>query len=59
MREDVLGLSAMGGDPVSEEYLKAELYRRAEALKDIPDTPLFFGRLDYSSAVVDRLARMN
>jgi DNA helicase IV len=53
MREDVLGLSAMGGDPVSEEYLKAELYRRAEALKDIPDTPLFFGRLDYSSAVVD------
>src|SRR5580698_2185000 len=53
MREDVLGLSAMGGDPVSEEYLKAELYRRAEALKDIPDTPLFFGRLDYSSAAVD------
>jgi DNA helicase IV len=50
MREDVLGLSAMGGDPVSEEYLKAELYHRAEALKDIPDTPLFFGRLDYAGA---------
>src|SRR6185437_11929758 len=33
---------------VSEEYLKAELYHRAEALKDIPDTPLFFGRLDYA-----------
>jgi DNA helicase IV len=47
MREDVLGLSAMGGDPVSEEYLKAGLYHRAEALKDIPDAPLFFGRLDY------------
>ena len=47
MREDVLSLHAMGGDPVSEEYLKAELYHRAEALKDIPDTPLFFGRLDY------------
>jgi DNA helicase IV len=50
MREDVLSLSAMGGDPVSEEYLKADLYHRAEALKDIPDTPLFFGRLDYAPA---------
>jgi DNA helicase IV len=48
MREDVLSLQAMGGDRVSEEYLKAELYHRAEALKDIPDTPLFFGRLDYA-----------
>jgi hypothetical protein len=48
MREDVLSLHAMGGDQVSEEYLKAELYHRAEALKDIPDTPLFFGRLDYA-----------
>ena len=49
MREDVLSLKALGGDPVSEEYLKAELYHRAEALKDLPDTPLFFGRLDYGA----------
>jgi hypothetical protein len=49
MREDVLSLRALGGDPVSEEYLKADLYRRAEALRDIPGTPLFFGRVDYSS----------
>jgi hypothetical protein len=28
MRENVLGLRALGGDPVSEEYLKADLYRR-------------------------------
>jgi DNA helicase IV len=48
MREDVLSLRALGGDPVSEEYLKADLYRRAEALHDLPDTPLFFGRLDYA-----------
>ncbi|HWG60077.1 MAG TPA: ATP-binding domain-containing protein [Streptosporangiaceae bacterium] len=48
MREDVLSLRALGGDPVSEEYLKAGLYRRAEALRDLPDTPLFFGRLDYA-----------
>jgi DNA helicase IV len=48
MREDVLSLKAMAGDPVSEEYLKADLYHRAEALKDIPDAPLFFGRLDYA-----------
>src|SRR5215469_6541396 len=47
MREDVLSLRALGGDPVSEEYLKADLYRRAEALRDLPGTPLFFGRLDY------------
>ncbi|HTA09835.1 MAG TPA: AAA family ATPase [Streptosporangiaceae bacterium] len=47
MRSNVLSLRAMGGDPVSEEYLKADLYRRAEALRDLPDTPLFFGRLDY------------
>ncbi len=50
MREDVLSLKAMGGDPISEEYLKADLYHRAEALKDIPDAPLFFGRLDYASS---------
>jgi DNA helicase IV len=48
MREDVLSLRALGGDRVSEEYLKADLYRRAEALSDLPDTPLFFGRLDYT-----------
>src|ERR1700742_3022576 len=49
MRDDVLSLRALGGDPVSEEFLKAELYHRAEALKDLPDTPLFFGRLDYGA----------
>ncbi|HTX81767.1 MAG TPA: ATP-binding domain-containing protein [Streptosporangiaceae bacterium] len=52
MRTDVLSLRAMGGDPVSEEYLKADLYRRAEALRDLPDTPLFFGRLDYRPGAV-------
>src|SRR6201993_3901968 len=50
MRDDVLSLNALGGDPVSEEYLKAELYHRAEALADLPDTPLFFGRLDYGAS---------
>ncbi len=48
MRENVLSLRALGSDPVSEEYLKADLHRRAEALVDLPDTPLFFGRLDYA-----------
>lgn len=33
---------------MSEEYLKAGLHRRAEALRDLPDAPLFFGRLDYA-----------
>ncbi len=49
MRENVLSLRAMGGDRVSEEYLKADLYHRAQALIDLPDTPLFFGRLDYAA----------
>ncbi len=49
MREDVLSLRALGGDRVSEEYLKADLYRRAQALSDLPGTPLFFGRLDYAA----------
>src|SRR2546421_1693985 len=52
MREDVLGLRAMAGDPVSEEYLKADLYRRAQALRDIPGVALFFGRLDYAGTAV-------
>ncbi|HEY0718050.1 MAG TPA: ATP-binding domain-containing protein [Streptosporangiaceae bacterium] len=49
MRDDVLSLQALGGDPVSEQYLQAQLYHRAEALHDLPDTPLFFGRLDYGA----------
>ena len=53
MRADVLALPALGGDRVSEEYLKRDLYRRAEALTDLPDTPLFFGRLDYAAAQPD------
>jgi DNA helicase IV len=47
MRADVMSLPALGGNRVSVEYLKAELYHRGEALRDLPDTPLFFGRLDY------------
>src|SRR5215469_13034872 len=49
MRENVLSLPALGADRVSIEYLKADLYHRAEALRDIPDAPLFFGRLDYAA----------
>ena len=52
MRENVLALSAnpMAGDRVSLQFLKADLWRRAEALKDVPDAPLFFGRLDYETS---------
>jgi DNA helicase IV len=48
MRENVLAINPMAGDRVSLEYLKADLYRRAESLRDLPDAPLFFGRLDYN-----------
>jgi DNA helicase IV len=53
MRENVLAINPMAGDRVSLEYLKADLYRRAEALRDLPDAPLFFGRLDYALAGLD------
>jgi DNA helicase IV len=53
MRENVLILAEnpMAADRVSLEYLKADLYRRAEALKDLPDAPLFFGRLEFHEPV--------
>jgi DNA helicase IV len=47
MRVRTESLEATGGDGVSTEYLKATLYHRARALADDPETPLFFGRLDY------------
>lgn len=40
---------AVGGDAVSTAYLKQMLYRRMESLENDPDTPLFFGRLDYAT----------
>jgi DNA helicase IV len=48
MRERTLTLDAdkAGGGALATEYLKGALYRRALALVDDPDTPLFFGRLD-------------
>jgi DNA helicase IV len=49
MRENVLAINPMAGDRVSLEYLKADLYRRAESLRDLPDAPLFFGRLNYAT----------
>ena len=49
MREQTLALDARGGDAVSEQFLAASLHRRALALTDRPDTPLFFGRLDLAS----------
>ncbi len=47
MRDYVLSLEAQGADRLNTEYLKAALYHRAAALVDDPDTPLFFGRLDF------------
>lgn len=46
MRERTDSLQAHGGDHVSTEYLKANLWHRARALEDDPTNPLFFGRLD-------------
>jgi DNA helicase IV len=49
MRTSVQSLTAQAGNRVSEEYLKAALARRAAALEDDPDVPLFFGRIDRAS----------
>jgi DNA helicase IV len=46
MREHTMSLNAQAGDAVSQAYLELALHRRAEALEDDPDVPLFFGRID-------------
>jgi DNA helicase IV len=51
MRENTASLTAIGGDRVSTEHLKQVLYRRMKALEDDPEVPLFFGRLDYETAL--------
>ena len=40
--------TAVAGDAVSTAFLCQMLYRRMESLENDPDTPLFFGRLDYA-----------
>ncbi|MGC3994642.1 MAG: AAA family ATPase [Propionicimonas sp.] len=42
---------AIAGDHVSTQYLRQQLYRRAESLADDPTVPLFFGRIDYAAAL--------
>ena len=41
---------AVGGNSVSTQYLRQMLYRRMAELEVDPEIPLFFGRLDYSTA---------
>lgn len=43
--------AAHGGDHVSTQYLLQTLYRRMLSLRDDPTVPLFFGRLDYDTAL--------
>ncbi len=55
MRERTAAMPALGGDRVSNEYLRFTLWKRMKALEDDPDIPLFFGRLDYGSAATGSL----
>jgi DNA helicase IV len=57
MREHTLSLKALGGDRVSEAYLQAALYRRAQSLIDDPSVPLFFGRIDVETDEVFHIGR--
>ncbi|HTW20182.1 MAG TPA: ATP-binding domain-containing protein [Mycobacteriales bacterium] len=50
MLRRVRELDPQGGDPVSTEFLKAELAHRADALREVPGVPLFFGRIDRHSS---------
>ncbi|MFX4273689.1 HelD family protein [Propionibacteriaceae bacterium Y1685] len=43
--------TAYAGDHVSTQYLLQTLYRRMKSLQDDPEVPLFFGRLDYDTAL--------
>ncbi|MFC3999847.1 HelD family protein [Nocardiopsis sediminis] len=54
MRDDVLATETpeVYGDWVSTQALKQARALRAEALADLPDTPLFFGRLDFAAGTV-------
>ncbi len=38
-----------GGNHVSTQLLRQQLYRRRESLADDPTVPLFFGRIDYAA----------
>lgn len=52
MREQVTDWTTVtGGDHVSTQVLRQQLYRRRESLADDPGVPLFFGRIDYSRAL--------
>ncbi len=51
MREEAAAQTAIGGDAVSQQYLRQALYRRMRSLEDDPSVPLFFGRLDYATAL--------
>ena len=46
MREHTMSLTAQAGNAVSQAYLELALHRRAKALEDDPEIPLFFGRID-------------
>jgi hypothetical protein len=48
MRESAARLDPLGGNEVSAEALAIALARRVDALADSPETPLFFGRLDFA-----------
>ena len=51
MRERTASMEALGGDAVSNEFLKFTLWKRMQALEDDPEIPLFFGRLDYAETL--------
>jgi DNA helicase IV len=61
MRERAETLYAAGdqvaGDPYAAETLGRTLSRRVAELADQPDTPLFFGRLDFGDALPDHAGR--
>ena len=64
MHEDVLSVETLllGGEDnderfTNESYVRAR-WLRAQSLVDMPDVPLFFGRIDYETGTVDETDRL-
>ncbi|SDD88346.1 HelD family protein [Auraticoccus monumenti] len=51
MRAHTESLEASGADHVSLQHVRQTLHRRMLSLQDDPSVPLFFGRLDYDTAL--------
>jgi DNA helicase IV len=64
MHQDVVGreVQVVGGEDNNERFTNESNLRakqlRTQTLLDLPDVPLFFGRLDYEAGTIDEIDRI-